>query len=255
MFTLKLIKMKKHLAIIVLCVSFLGCKGDSVESFTGNPGTGRGGSLAKFTIAGDHLYIVDHQSLKTFDIKNEADPKPRGTIKIEAFAETIFPFQNNLLVGTRTGMFIYSLVDPLNPRLLSVYNHFAACDPVVAEGKYAYVTLRSGNECRRGINQLDIIDISNLSNPLLVKTYPMSNPHGLGVNGNLLFLCEGDLGLKVFNKQDPLDLKLIINHSDIPANDVIPLNNHLITTGKRGITQFGYNQKGEMDLFSKIEIE
>ena len=242
-------KIYRYFIVLIAFVAF-SCRSDS--SVSPNSGSGVGGSLARFTIAQNHLYVVDSRSLKVFDINDAANPNYLGKSAINAFAETIFPFKDNLLVGTRTGMYIFSITQPKNPVQVGVFQHFASCDPVVAEGKYAYVTLRNGTPCQRGQNQLDILDISQLTNPILVKSVQMLNPHGLGVNGSVLFVCEGNNGLKVFDRTNPVEIKEIQFLKDIKSLDVIPLSNRLIVTGEDGIYQYEYNQNGEMTLLSKL---
>ncbi len=89
-------------------------------------------------------------------------------------------------------MHIFNIDDRLKPLKLSTYQHIFSCDPVVADDKYAYVTLRSGNSCFRGVNRLDIIDISDLTNPKFATSMNMSNPYGLALDGIIyLFVIEG----------------------------------------------------------------
>lgn len=246
--------MKKIIYSLVLMAFIYACKGDSVALDNGSS-VGRGGSMARFTIANDYLYIVDNQSLKVFRITEPENPVFIKRVALNTVVETIFPFEGHLLVGTQTGMFIFSISNPENPSRVAVYSHVVSCDPVVAEGNYAYVTLRSGTNCNRGLNSLDVVDIRDMSRPQLLKSYPMQSPHGLGVDGNLLFVTEGDFGLKVFDKTNPNDLKLIKTFSDFTAFDVIPDANVLIITGKQGIYQYGYNAQQELKLLSKIPIE
>ncbi len=243
---------------LVFSAIIISCKGDSsgfASSVSPNLGSGIGGSLARFTISKNHLYIVDSRSLKVFNISDAANPIDLGKTTINAFAETIFPFKDNLLVGTRTGMYIFNLNQPEKPTQIGVFQHFASCDPVVAEGNYAYVTLRNGTPCQRGQNQLDVLDISQLTNPRLVKSVPMINPHGLGLRDNILFVCEGDNGLKVFDRTNPVEIKQTQFLKDVKSIDVIPLQNRLIVTGKDGIYQYDFNAKSEMNLLSKMAVE
>jgi hypothetical protein len=248
----------KNLRIVLwglLVILGFSCKSDSVSVVNNAGSTGTGGSMARFTIMGDYLYVVDNNSLKTYNISNTADPVFVKKHTLGTTVETIFPFKEHLLVGTMTGMYIYSVEKPESPVLKSVYNHVVACDPVVADGKYAYVTLRGGTNCRRAINALDVIDISDMNKPSLVKSFPMENPHGLGVDGKYLFVCEGDFGLKIFDKTNPISPKEIANYKEVRSFDVIPNNNSLIVTGKDGILQYAYNEKNEVKLLSKIEAQ
>jgi hypothetical protein len=243
----------KHIYLILIAALSLNCESNlNSEPISG--GSGRGGSLARFTIVKNNLYVVDNSNLKVFNITNPKDPVFVNNSPIDAFAETIFPFGENLLIGTRTGMYVYNISQPNKPTYVSQYSHFASCDPVVAEGDFAYVTLRNGTPCMRGQNQLDILNISNLSNPRLVNSVQLLNPHGLGVNGNILFVTEGDAGFRIFDRSDPANPELIKFVSNIPAFDVIPLANTLILTGTDGIYQFAYDQQGNIDQLSKIAV-
>lgn len=245
--------MKYLYILIVISVSF-ACESNLSSAEPIGGGSGRGGSLARFTIVKDNLYVVDNSNLKVFNITDPKDPVFVNNSPIDAFAETIFPFGEHLLIGTRTGMFVYSIAQPNKPTYVSQYSHFASCDPVVAEGDFAYVTLRNGTPCMWGQNQLDILDISNLSNPQLVNSVQMSNPHGLGIGGDILFVTEGNAGFKIFDRTNPAEPELINFIDNIPAFDVIPLNNTLILTGNDGIYQFAYDQEGNLDQLSKIPV-
>ncbi|WP_266366822.1 LVIVD repeat-containing protein [Tellurirhabdus rosea] len=246
----KLFLLSALAALLGSCSSEIGSK-DAVS-----PGTGIGGSMARFTVAGNTLYRVGTNNLQAYDISSAADPKPGQNIPLNFGVETIFPYRNNLFIGTQTGMYIFDISQPNAPRQLSFYSHFVSCDPVVAQGNYAYVTLRSGTTCRNNnLNSLDVVDIRNLSAPRLVKSYPMRNPHGLGVDGNLLFVCEGDFGLKVLDITDPENVREIRFLEDIQSYDVIPARNILIVTGKGGISQYSYTEAGSLKLLSSLAVE
>ena len=81
--------------------------------------------------------------------------------------------------------------------------------------EYAYVTLKRGNFfCSTG-SGLYLIDVSNLQNPELKVIYQMSGPNRLGFKDNLLFVCDGSDGLKVFDKSEPSNLVQINQFKDI----------------------------------------
>lgn len=158
----------------------IGARFDNTASAAGNAGAessgGTGGSMARFAITGDYLYAVDKQSLFTFDIA-APEPVQESRNDVGWSIETIFPYEDNLFIGSESAMYIYDITQPSDPVRLSVYSHFTACDPVVVEGNYAYVTLRSGNRCQRGVNRLEIIDVEDKLNPKEVAFYEMKNPH------------------------------------------------------------------------------
>lgn len=221
------------------------------------PSTGIGGSLARFTITSNYLYTVGDYQLRLFDISQSQNPVEKLELPLGWGIETIFPYQDKLFIGSRVGMHIYDNANPAQPTYLSTYEHVESCDPVVVQGDYAYVTLRSGNFCNNGVNQLDVIDITNVKDPRLVKSYPMENPHGLGIQDSLLFLCEGDFGLKLFDAKDPLsiDQHLLKSFPDLNSYDVIPLGRVLLMIGDDGLYQFDYTDAQDLKLLSVIPIE
>ncbi len=222
---------------------------------SGNTETGTGGSMARFTLNSEYLYAVNDHAMRLFNITNEREPQRDQEIWIGWGIETIFPYGDLLFIGAQNGMHIFDNSNPANPQQLSTYQHVNACDPVVVKDDLAYVTLRSGNECQGFANQLDVVDISDLSNPSLLKTYPMDNPHGLGIDGNNLFLCEGSFGLKQFDISDPLtiDQNQLEHFKEPHAFDVIPYNEVLILTGEDGIFQYSY-ESGGLELLSTLFI-
>lgn len=217
---------------------------------------GQGGSLARFTLMSGHLYAVDDYTLRLFDVRQPSQPTFVKDISLGWGIETIFPYKGNLFIGSTTGMHIYSAANPTNPERLSVYAHATACDPVVVNDEYAFVTLRSGNLCRQGADQLEVIDIKDLRNPKLLKAYDMDNPHGLGLHGDYLYICEGDYGLKSFDASDvhAIGSKLIEHHKNRSAVDIIPAPKSLIVTGKGGVYQYDYSNPRRLNLLSSINV-
>ncbi|NUM32032.1 MAG: hypothetical protein HUU47_06880 [Bacteroidetes bacterium] len=242
--------------IIILTINSCSTKESGDLSFSNLSGVkGQGGSLARFCIAENYLYIVDNTNLHIFNISQPSKPVKVSEKNIGFGIETIFYYQNHLYIGSNSGMVICSLTDPTNPSVLSTYSHIFSCDPVVVQGNIAYITLRTGTTCARGLNQLEVIDISNKSNPQLIKTIPMSNPWGLGVDGKHLFVCEKGEDLAYLDISNPTNPILKKTFQDIFAYDLIPSNNLLITTGKEGIKQFDYSKLPDsLVLLSKIEI-
>jgi len=156
-------------------------------------------------------------------------------------------------------MYIYSIAEPRFPTKLCQAIHFRSCDPVVAQGQYAFVTLNTlASNCGPVPNNvLEVYDITNPTNPVLKKTMSLKGPTGLGVDGAKLFVC--DKGLKVFDITDPLNPRQIDDLADIDevdirsTYDVIPINGLLILTAKEGLYQFDYTGD-RLKFISKIEI-
>ncbi|MDC0231575.1 hypothetical protein OAK19_06370, partial [Aureispira] len=256
---------REHLLAINNGAEPIGIKGTQFQAVSngtptsgGNP-TGVGGSMARFTIVGNTLYVLDGNKMIIFDITNPSSPIKIKEMPLDFTVETIFPHENQLFIGGTEGMYIYDNTDPQNPLFLSKFEHAVACDPVVVSGDFAYVTLRSGGPCKRAINQLDVVNISDLNNPTLVSNIQMHNPHGLSVKDNILFLCDGNQGLKVFdvtNKSQILDNLKFADHDIRKAYDVIsnPDNGTLIVVGLEGIFQYDAMNPEKPERISEITI-
>jgi len=219
-------------------------------------GPGVGGSLARFTVSNDHLFLLDGSEVISVNVNNEQDPVESKRTVINWDMETIFPHKDKLFIGARTGMHIVDISTPESPTFVSTYQHITSCDPVVVDDKYAYVTLRTGNTCQMGSNLLEVIDIENPAQPTLVRSFPMTNPHGLGIDENTLFLCDGDDGLKAFDASDVMTMgdKMIAHYKGINATDVIPFNNLLMMIGEDGIFQYDYSDPKNIKLLSQIGL-
>lgn len=225
------------------------------NSNKGGTGSGTGGSMARFTIYDQYLYAATQSDLLVFNLKNAQKPDSVNKINLGWGMETIFPYKDKLFIGSNTGMHIFDNADPSNPKRLSIFQHARACDPVVVENDKAYVTLRQG-WCGAAPNQLDVVDIKNLSAPFLIKSYQMQNPHGLAILNSKLTVCEGIYGLKSFDATNDMDIKLQQHLKSIHAFDVIQLNDkQLIMIGEDGLYQYDNSDPKNLKLLSKIEVK
>ena len=219
--------------------------------------TGISGSLARFAIVDDRLYTIDAINLNVFDISNLSNPSNINEVSVGWNIETLFPYKDNLFVASQTGLFIFDNSNPDNPTLASRFEHAQACDPVYVSEDIAYVTLRDGNDCWNTINQLDVLDVSNIFNPRLLETFQMRNPHGLSINGNTMYLCEGDFGLKIFDieKTEEIANNLLSHVEDLHATDVIYIgNNILLVIGEDGFHQYDVSDPSAPKRLSLIQV-
>jgi hypothetical protein len=198
----------------------------SASSSSSAPGVsnGTGGSMARFALSDDRMYTVDYTKLKVFNTAIPENPVYLKELNTGSWdIETIFPFGKNLFLGSMTGMHIFDISSKDNPFRTGSFTHARVCDPVISDGKNAFVTLRNGSKCAGYINQLDVVDISDLSKPKLLKSYPMTNPHGLSKEGDVLIICDGADGVKFFNAADVNNIKQLAHVKGMNAFDVIAL--------------------------------
>jgi hypothetical protein len=217
--------------------------------------TGTGGSMARFTLMNNYMYTVTNSELYAFNISTPQDPQLVKKNSIGNWTiETIYPFRDKLFIGSTNGMYIYDVSTPGSPVKQGQFTHVRSCDPVIADGNTAWVTLRSGNTCAGFTNQLEVIDVSNVTNPSLIKTYGMTNPHGLGKEGDVLFICDGAAGIKMYDAADVKNLKLIKRITGMETYDVIASNSRALVVAKDGLYQYDYS-KSNIRLLSKIPLE
>lgn len=235
--------------------TFSASNGASAESGSGGA-TGVSGSYALMTIKDDYLYVIDNNRLKPISISNPTELQVSDDVYLSWNVETIFPHGDHLYMGTTTGMMIYNTVDPSQPQWQGSISHARACDPVVVQGNYAYVTVRSAGWCGGDINQLDVVNITDKSNPYLVESFEMNDPHGVGIDGNTLFVCDGDQGLKVFNAENPSKAgdELIKRFGNIDAVDIIPINGVAMVIAEDGLFQYDYSDPENLSLISSIKF-
>jgi len=219
-------------------------------------GVGVGGSMARFGIRGNVLYVVDKNTLKVFDISVKTDPVQANDVYPGWNVETMFLTGNTMFLGTTTGMSVLDISVPLSPQYKTFFTHARSCDPVIVDDTLAYITLRSGTTCGGTLNTLSVVNVKNIISPSLVATYSMKDPHGLGKNGDLLFICDGDAGLKVYDASDPktIGTHLIYTYPNINAYDVIPVGNVLVMIGEDGLYQYDYSNIQNIHLLSSILV-
>ncbi len=217
--------------------------------------------MARFALVGDYLYTISGSSLQLFDIEDPSSPNPWVRMHLDWDIETLFPYQDYLLVGSESGVHILDNSQPGSPLYITEFTHARACDPVVAENDIAYVTLRGGSSCAiDAANQLDVLDLSDMSKPELIRSYPMQEPKGLAVDGQWLFVCDGSAGLKVFDTTVSAALSVVDKHPDVDCFDVIARDQRLYVSVEDRLIQYSYAtfpmvKLSELGLRSMTEVD
>lgn len=252
--------MKNLFIIFVLAIAVMvSCTKDSTSASesgvsTGGDSQGQGGSMAKFSISGDYLFLINETSLKVFDLTNQAQPHFISQINVDFGIETVFTLDDNLFIGSINGMYIYDISNPSNIKYLSFYQHITSCDPVVANDTLAFVTLNSTSSCswQSGVNRLDVLDIKNKENPKLLSSKILSGPRGLGLYQNYVFVCNSGDGVEIYDYSNPNDLAWVGAISGIDAYDVIIREDRMFLVGQDGLFQYDISNVNDVNLISNI---
>jgi hypothetical protein len=218
----------------------LGCvEGGTSKSSSGVERTGTGGSMARFAIVDDRLYALTDHSLQLFDVTDSAKPQPTHRVGLDFSVETLFAYRNYLFIGGPDGMYVYDNTDPAAPTYLSQFQHARACDPVVVQGDYAYITLHSGG-CWGNQNLLEIVDLTNMQAPALVSSVAMQSPTGLAVDGDKVFVCDDIAGLKTLSVADPTAVTQLDVVPEVNCYDLIARDGNLVVSSSNALRQYSY---------------
>lgn len=227
-----------------------------LESSSGGA-IGTGGSFAKFQINNNALYTVENFELNVFNISNPTQTFFDKSIYMTEWLgggvfETLFKQKEFLFIGSTNGMYIVNAFDEFNPFFVSGFSHATACDPVVVHANTAYITVRGGSTCGAIEDQVNVIDITNIENPTLISTYLLSQPYGLGIRNNVLYVCA-DGNLNVFDATNSAELVLQNTYND-QVKDVIALDTHLIAVGTNKIVQYSYGANHTLEVISTVNF-
>jgi hypothetical protein len=248
--------MKKYIIYLLLLFivsQHISCTKESVSKASLNS-SGKGGSMARFTIAGNYLYMVDKSNLKTYDISDPAAPVFKSSSEAGFEIETIFPFKDKLFIGSTSVVHIFSIEDPQHPKKLSTAispQVFRRCDPVVAKDSVAYATLRTNGPCGGIQSTLAVYNVTDILNPVLVNEILVSEPYGLGYAGNALYVCDKTV-LNVYDISNVYYPTLVSQMNDGEYFDVIADGNTLICWIKTGVALYDISDRLAPSLIASI---
>jgi len=256
--------MKKFLLFFTV-IFFWSCGDDiTTRSTESNGSQTLSGSYANLLAVGDFLYAVSEDELITFNIETRDNPVELDRQTLEFGVESLLHRQGVLFVGSRQSMYIYLINDQGIPELksetpyVSFFEGFTPCDPIVANDTLAIASLSSlndGGPCGgRELNELRFFDITNIEDPVQFNTVDMLEPKGLGLDNNILFVCEASNGLKIFDIQNGLNPELLYHFDGFETFDVIPTGEILLVVGPDELYEFDYSDISDVRLLSTIEL-
>jgi hypothetical protein len=219
---------------------------------------GRGGSETRFALMNDYLYVARDKGIRPFNVASPAAPVMYNELgyTLDGF-ETLLAKNGYLYIGTSNGVVILNANNsPATPSQESVaLRDIRGCDPVVVQGNYMFSTVRSGADCNRfnSSSGLFVHNIQDKKMPYTIFSQTVDNPKGLGIDGNLLFLCQGNMGLSVYN-WDEITKKPTFRYryNDIHAFDVVTGNNTLIVAAENGLFLYDYSDPNNLRKLSRV---
>jgi hypothetical protein len=272
-----LLKMKNltSLVLLVCTLFFYGCdQGLGVGNDLSDGNIAKNGSYTKMLIVKNRLYGVSLSDISTLDISDKKNPKLLDKKRLGFGVESIFHYQGLLLIGSNQQMYIMKMDANGVPNLESQARYFdvevGSCDPIVAHSTNAYVTLSPNTITGFGncgiqrntaqpllIGQLRSYDITDIKNPILKSTIDVSNPKGLAIDGEYLYVCNSDKGVNIYNiGKNKFVPELLYTSDPFEAYDVIVNNGIITVVGGKNLHQYNLEkQSGKISLKKLSTIE
>lgn len=252
-------------ALISLMVFLYGCYPEDNVSSDSNQTDSQVGSYSTMLTIGANLYLVNETSISTYDVSDASQPVLLNKQEVGFDIESIYHHEGLLLIGSAASMFIFSLDEKGIPVREGSEDYFepfddSQCffDPIVARENLAYVTLSTDIiQCgwRTGINELRVYDISNLQNVNHLSTYQLSNPKGLALGKEKLFVCDAIDGLYVFNLSNPEQPEFEQLFDGFSAFDALVRGNLLIVVASDRLMQYDISDEENIRLISEFKLK
>jgi hypothetical protein len=272
---MKIMKYSTKFLFIILAVILYGCDASFEKDAENSDGsTALNGSYTRMLIVKNRLYGVSNSYISTLDITDKKNPLLLNKQRLGFNVESIFHHEGVLFVGSSQQMFILKLDSRAVPVLESQTTYFDTnvqpCDPVFVSNQTAYVTLspstvtgitacgrRPGNVQTLQTGQLRIYDVTNIKLPELKTVIDVSDPKGLAVNGEYLFVCNADDGVNVYNlAKNKFTPELVYTTEPFKAYDVIVNQGIITVVGGENLHQYQLIDKdGKVSLQKLSTIE
>jgi len=219
---------------------------------------GKGASETRFALSSNYLYIARGNKLTPVDVTQASNPVLKDPVGYSGYPdfETVYAYQGYLYVGTSDGVLILNnTISPATPYFVSFASRsIRGCDPVVVQNNFMFSTVRTGTVCNQfGQSALFIHDVTDKTAPRLESNLTLDQPKGLGIDGNLLFICQGNKGMAVYNwNESTQTLSYLYQKIDLYAFDVITGNNTLIVAADNGLYLYDYTDPNNIKRLSKV---
>ena len=227
------------------------------SSFAGNSNSASG-TVNRLAFYEGHVYIAGRFDINV--LRDNGGLEFAGRVDNAGVEmETIFPYKNNLFVGSRSSMDIFEIESSGMPKRKFSFEHATSCDPVLPCEDAAYISLRTADfsDCPGNINALIILDISDLASPEEVSEIEMRSPYGMAVIDGKLYVGEGENGLSIFDAEDKLSPVELTHISDIQAYDILAhpdRSDIILIAGPDGLSEYQVSSSNELDLQGRIDF-
>lgn len=265
--------MKTYL-VIVLLFFFTACEDSGSSNSEGSTSVmveSIGSSTSKFKIYNNRLYSIKDNFLKVYDISDADNIQPLSWTYLNSPITSMFVYDEKLIAATNSGLKIFSIKDDMI-EFLKNSDTFIPCQRFFVEDTLLYV-LNNLDTCKDYLydmysydpyyyeevdrfkedptnnmildNGIEVYDVSDFSSPKLLTKISSYNPIALSVKDDLLYVCEGKYGLKVYDinrSENNISLSRNNIYRDAKCSDLITSSGYLYTITADNLGIYDYNQ-------------
>src|SRR5687768_5501085 len=99
--------MKKLLQLFILCALVLGaCQ---KENMAPSGSEGKSGSITRFAVFNEHMYMLDQNKILTYSLANKEKPVQVNQLLTDYGLETIIVYDGFVYIGSRTALYILDI--------------------------------------------------------------------------------------------------------------------------------------------------
>jgi hypothetical protein len=167
------------------------------------------GTVSDIYVSDGYAYIVNEDNgLQILDISTPSTPTLVGSYKITKAKGVVV--SGNLAYVIASGwddLYIINVSNPNTPTLTGEYS-FGSANGIAINGNFAYVAMDyfTGDDISTFRNGgLYVIDISTPTTPTFVSKIDLNSHYttGVTINGNFVYVANGNSGLRIINVEDP----------------------------------------------------
>lgn len=223
------------------------------------------GSYANMIAAGDYLYVISETDLISYRQQEDKSLKEINRQTLGLNLESLHYRTGVLFIGSSQRMYICQLDSDNVPVLRSRTQYadlsdFRPCDPIVANDEVAIASLSSSTQVSEDgcglieVNELRFYDITNLSSLQLINTHEMTNPKGMALDKNLLFVCEKTAGLKVLDISDSRNPVELFHFENIDTYDAVATGTTVLVVGSSELYEFDYSDRSDIKRIWSVKL-
>jgi len=210
---------------------------------------GKSKEASKVAVVDEFMYTVDGFELRLFDISDASNLELIRPIQLAfniGLIEKITIKDNLLYLSNQYSVYYFDITNRSTPAFVNTLDHATACDEITIEGDFIYVSSQESSSCNGWKSHVQVIGLDNMNFPEFLQSIPMTNPQGMTTFNNRLYVCDGDLGFKILNINQPSNgvFSYFIEGAflDIQAEQIFHYEKdgvyHLVVIGNTGIYQY-----------------